>query len=80
MSETPVEELSFEDAMKALEDVVGKLEAGDVSLDDSIGLYERGAALKKHCEARLKAAEEKIAAITLNENGEAAGIAPVSGQ
>ncbi|WP_193143103.1 MULTISPECIES: exodeoxyribonuclease VII small subunit [unclassified Meridianimarinicoccus] len=80
MTDTPVEKLSFEEAMKALEDVVGKLEAGEVSLDDSITLYERGAALKKHCEARLKAAEEKIAAITLDENGEAAGTTPVAGQ
>lgn len=79
MSDTPVEELSFEEAMKALEDVVGKLEAGDVSLDDSISLYERGAALKKHCETRLKAAEEKIAAIRLNEEGAPAGTTPVTG-
>ncbi|MEV8468708.1 exodeoxyribonuclease VII small subunit [Fluviibacterium sp. DFM31] len=80
MTDTPVEKLSFEEAMKALEDVVGKLEAGEVSLDDSIKLYERGAALKKHCEARLKAAEEKIAAIQQNEDGEAVGLTPVTGQ
>lgn len=69
MSEPAIGTMSFEEAMKALEQVVGKLERGDVPLDDSIALYERGAALKAHCEARLKAAEEKVALITLGEGG-----------
>jgi len=47
--ETPVEELSFEQAMRALETVVDQLERGDVALDASIALYERGAALKNRC-------------------------------
>ena len=59
-----VNEMSFEDAMKELETVVGQLERGDVALDDSIKLYERGAALKARCEAKLKEAEEKVAKIT----------------
>ncbi|MCW8843886.1 MAG: exodeoxyribonuclease VII small subunit, partial [Rhodobacteraceae bacterium] len=47
MSDTPVDSLSFEQAMAELEQVVGKLERGDVALEESIALYERGAALKK---------------------------------
>ena len=54
-----------------------QLERGDVALDASITLYERGAALKAHCEAKLKSAEEKVAAITLNGDGQPAGVAPL---
>ncbi|MCA8882761.1 MAG: exodeoxyribonuclease VII small subunit [Rhodobacteraceae bacterium] len=79
MSDKPVNELSFEEAMGELESVVGTLEKGDATLDQSIKLYERGAALKAHCEKRLAAAEEKIAAITQDENGDATGTTPVSG-
>jgi len=79
-SETPVEEMSFETAMAELEKVVGRLESGDVALEDSIKLYERGAKLKAHCEARLKAAEEKVAAITLDDSGQPAGTTPVETQ
>lgn len=79
MTERPVSELSFEDAMKELEAVVGQLERGDVALDASIALYERGAALKKRCEAKLKEAEEKVAAITLDGEGQAMGSKPVEG-
>jgi len=79
MSDKPVEEMSFEEAMSALEAVVGQLERGDVPLDQSITLYERGAALKKRCEAKLKEAEEKVAAITLGEGGEPTGTIPVEG-
>ncbi|GGH54915.1 exodeoxyribonuclease VII small subunit [Frigidibacter albus] len=71
--------MSFEEAMKELEAVVGKLERGDVPLEDSIKLYERGAALKAHCDARLKAAEEKVARITLGADGQPAGLTPVEG-
>ena len=79
MSDTPVSDLSFEQAMAELEKVVGQLERGDVALDDSIALYERGALLKKHCEDKLKAAEEKVAAITLDGDGNPAGLKPVEG-
>lgn len=72
-----VDDLSFEDAIKELETVVGQLERGDVALDDSIALYERGAALKARCEAKLKEAEEKVAKITLGEGGEPKGTAPL---
>ncbi|AZV79959.1 exodeoxyribonuclease VII small subunit [Parasedimentitalea marina] len=77
MTQTPVENMSFELAMKELEAVVGKLERGDVALDDSITLYERGAELKKRCEDELKRAEEKVAAITLDASGTATGTTPL---
>ncbi len=77
MAETPVEEMTFEDAIRELERVVGKLERGDVALDDSIALYERGAALKKRCETKLSEAEEKVAKITVGPDGQAAGTAPL---
>jgi exodeoxyribonuclease VII small subunit len=74
-----VDEMSFEDAIKELETVVGQLERGEVALDESIALYERGAALKARCEAKLKEAEEKVAKITLGEGGEPTGTAPLDG-
>ncbi|WP_120634800.1 MULTISPECIES: exodeoxyribonuclease VII small subunit [unclassified Ruegeria] len=80
MTDTPVEQMTFEQAMKELEAVVGQLERGDVALDQSIALYERGAALKKRCEDELKRAEEKVAAITLDANGQPTGTTPVEGQ
>ncbi len=79
MSDTPVAEMSFEQAMAELQEVVGKLEAGDVPLEASITLYERGAELKAHCEAKLKAAQEKVEAITMGENGAPTGTTPVEG-
>ena len=80
MSEKPVDEMSFEEAMGELERVVGQLERGDVALEDSISLYERGAALKTRCEQKLKEAEEKVAAITLDESGKPTGTTPVEAQ
>jgi len=79
MTEVPVSEMSFEQAMAELERVVADLEGGDVPLDKSIALYERGAELKKHCEAKLKSAEEKVAALTLNDAGEPVGTKAVEG-
>ncbi|MGH1454799.1 MAG: exodeoxyribonuclease VII small subunit [Paracoccaceae bacterium] len=79
MTDTPIDEMSFEDAMRALEQVVGQLERGDVPLEQSITLYERGAALKSRCEAKLKEAEEKVAAITVDSDGNPAGLKPVEG-
>jgi exodeoxyribonuclease VII small subunit len=79
MSDKPVGEMSFEQAMAELEKVVGQLEAGDVPLERSIALYERGAALKARCEEKLKEAEEKVAMITLNGDGQAVGVKAVDG-
>ncbi len=71
--------MTFEEAMKALEDVVRDLESGNVELEKSIALYERGAALKAHCEKKLKEAEEKVAKITLGPDGAPTGTVPVEG-
>lgn len=79
MTDTPVTEMSFEQAMSELEKVLGQLERGDVALDESIALYERGAALKARCETKLKEAEEKVAAITLDADGKPTGATPVEG-
>lgn len=80
MSESkPVDQMSFEEAMKELETVVNQLESGEVELEKSIALYDRGAQLKAHCESKLKSAEEKIAAITLDGNGNPTGTTPVDG-
>ena len=78
MTDRPVDEMSFEEAMAELEQVLGQLERGDVALDASITLYERGAALKARCETKLKEAEEKVAAITLDGDGNPEGLKPVS--
>ena len=61
--------LSFEKALAELEDIVRKLEQGEVPLEESIALYERGAALKAHCEAKLKSAQERIEKIVVDESG-----------
>lgn len=74
-----ISQMSFEEAMKALEAVVRDLESGNVELEKSIALYERGAALKAHCEKKLKDAEEKVAKITLGADGQPSGAEPVEG-
>ena len=79
MSEQAIEKMSFEQALAELEQVVNKLESGDTPLDTSIDLYERGAALRAHCEAKLAAAEEKVAKITSDAAGNATGLAPADG-
>ena len=72
--------MSFEDALRALEEVVRKLEGGDVPLDDSISLYERGEELRKHCQARLDAAQQRIERIVAGPDGAAAGVQPFDGE
>jgi exodeoxyribonuclease VII small subunit len=68
--------MSFEDALRALEDVVRKLETGEVPLEESIGLYERGEALRRHCQARLDAAQARIEKIVAAPDGKATGTVP----
>lgn len=63
--------MSFESALKALDEIVAKLESGRVDLEESIALYGRGALLKRHCEVKLKAAEEKIEKIVVGADGQA---------
>lgn len=71
--------MTFEAAMAELEKVVRDLESGNVELEKSIALYERGARLKAHCEAKLKAAEERVEKIALNTAGEPTGTTPAEG-
>ena len=79
MTDTPISEMTFEQAMSELERIVTQLEKGDVPLEDSISLYEKGAELKKRCETKLKEAEQKVATITLDEEGSVTGTKPLEG-
>ena len=71
-----ISQMSFEDALRALEDVVRRLETGEVPLDESISLYERGEKLRKHCQARLDAAQARIEKIVAGPDGKAVGTEP----
>jgi exodeoxyribonuclease VII small subunit len=66
-----IQKMSFEDALKELEGIVRNLESGSGQLDAAIDAYERGAALKKHCEAKLREAQAKIEKITIDASGNA---------
>ena len=72
----PITDMSFEEALRALENVVRSLESGDVPLDESIALYERGEELRKACQARLDAAQAKIEKIVAGADGAPTGTAP----
>jgi exodeoxyribonuclease VII small subunit len=72
-----IAEMSFEEALSELEDIVARLEQGEVDLEDSIALYERGTALKAHCEAKLKGAESRLEKIVLGPEGAAKGSEPM---
>jgi exodeoxyribonuclease VII small subunit len=65
----PIDEMSFEAALKELESIVSRLEQGEVDLDDSIALYERGQALKAHCDKKLRAAEGRLEKIVQGAKG-----------
>jgi len=75
-----IKDMSFEKALKELESIVGRLERGDVELEESISIYERGEALKDHCDRLLKQAEAKVEKITLNPSGEPTGTEPFKPQ
>ncbi len=75
-----IKALSFEDALAALEDIVQKLEAGEVGLEESIEIYTRGTQLKRHCREKLKTAEARIEKIRLAEDGSVEGVEPFDGQ
>ncbi len=75
-----VETLSFEDALKRLEEIVRRLESGDASLDEAIRLYGEGDRLRQQCEARLKAAQSRIEQIQLSRDGQPIGTVPLDGE
>ena len=64
-----IRKMTFEDALQALETIVKGLESGEVKLDEAISSYERGAALKRHCETKLREAQAKIEKISLDADG-----------
>jgi exodeoxyribonuclease VII small subunit len=71
-----IAELSFEAALKRLEEIVRRLEGGEASLDESIELYSEGDRLKQQCEARLQAAQARIEKIQLGRDGQPSGTVP----
>lgn len=71
-----IDTLSFEDSLRALETIVRQLESGDVPLEDSISLYEKGEKLRLHCQKRLDAAQARIERIVAGPDGAAAGTQP----
>ena len=81
MAEDPqnISDMSFEEALRALQQVVRQLEDGEVPLDQSIALYERGEKLRAHCQARLDAAQARIEAIVLDAKGQPSGTKPFDG-
>jgi exodeoxyribonuclease VII small subunit len=71
--------LPFEKALAELESIVGRLEAGDVALEESIRIYERGEALKRRCETLLREAEARVEKITRDAAGRPTGTEPLDG-
>ena len=72
--------LSVEQALKELEGIVARLEQGSVPLEESIAIYERGDALRRHCDGLLKAAEAKVEKIRVATDGKADGVVPLDGE
>ena len=70
MTENKIEELSFEEALQQLENIVRELESGRIKLDDAVAAYEKAVALKQLCENRLKAAQLKIEKIEVSPEGD----------
>lgn len=78
MTEAPaIESMTFETALAELEQIVDRLERGDVALAESISIYERGEALKQHCEHLLKEAEMRVEKIRLGSAGKPVGTEPL---
>ncbi len=65
-----IEQMSFEDALEELKGIVSRLESGEGKLDEAIGAYARGAELKRHCEKKLREAQEQIDKISLGPDGD----------
>jgi len=73
---TDIREMSFERALKELEAIVERLEKGAAELEESINIYERGVALREHCDRLLRQAEAKVEKLTLGPNGTPTGAEP----
>jgi exodeoxyribonuclease VII small subunit len=72
-----VKTLSFEKALAELESIVQRLEKGDVPLEESVAIYERGEVLKRRCEELLRQAEARVEKITLDASGKPTGTEPL---
>ena len=72
-----IKTMKFEQAMRELEQIVTRLERGDVELEQSIEIYERGEALKAHCEQLLRRADAKVEKIAMNAEGQPGGLTPL---
>ena len=72
-----IKQMTFERALKELEAIVGRLERGDVELEESIAIYERGEALKQHCDRLLKQAEAKVEKLAFDAGGAPRGTEPL---
>jgi exodeoxyribonuclease VII small subunit len=77
LDHSDIKAMSFEQALKELETIVERLEKGDVELEASILIYERGEALKTHCDGLLRKAEARVEKISLNQNGQQTGTEPL---
>lgn len=75
--DSDIRHMTFEDALAALERIVSDLERGDVPLEQSIRIYERGEKLKLHCDRLLSAAEDKVEKIKLSRAGQPTGVEPL---
>ncbi len=75
-----IAKMTFEQALEQLEQIVDNLERGDVPLEESIRIYERGEALKKHCDTLLKSAEDKVEKIRLGRDGKPNGTEPLDAE
>jgi exodeoxyribonuclease VII small subunit len=80
VTHTDIKGMSFEKALKELETIVTRLERGDVELEESIAIYERGEALKEHCDRLLKQAEAKVEKLIVGPSGEPTGTQPFKSQ
>jgi exodeoxyribonuclease VII small subunit len=82
MTEKPadVSELTFEKALAELETIVTRLERGDVPLEESVAIYERGEALKKRCDSLLNQADERVRKISADRDGNAVGTEPLDSE
>jgi exodeoxyribonuclease VII small subunit len=75
-----IKDMTFERALKELEAIVSRLERGDVELEESISIYERGESLRDHCDRLLRSAEAKVEKITLGADGAPKGLTPLDAE